>query len=89
MMTLCIRYTLDRQQLADFEAMRGPCAKPSSAAAASSSTTICDKVAGSDNAALGLIDFPDLAPTSAIAKSAVRQRGRSKSCVEPKRRGAF
>jgi NIPSNAP len=62
MLTLCIRYTLDANKLADFaayaKALRGPVERCGG--------TYVDyylptKVAGPTNAALGLIDFPDLA----------------------------
>ena len=62
MITLCIRYTLDAGKLADFEAY---------ARALQPAVEHCGgklvayylptKIAGPTNAALGLIDFPDLA----------------------------
>jgi len=62
MMTLCIRYTLDANKLADFEAYAQALRKPIERCGG----TYVDyylptKVAGPTNAALGLIDFPNLA----------------------------
>jgi hypothetical protein len=62
MMTLCIRYTLDAGKLADFEAY----ARALRQAVERCGGKLVDyylptKVAGPTNAALGLIDFPDLA----------------------------
>jgi len=62
MLTLCIRYTLDANKLADFaayaQALRAPIERCGG--------TYVDyylptKIAGPTNTALGLIDFPDLA----------------------------
>jgi hypothetical protein len=62
MMTLCIRYTLDPGKLADFEvyaqALRRPAERCGGKVVGYYLPT---KVAGPTNAALGLIDFPDLA----------------------------
>jgi NIPSNAP len=62
MMTLCIRYTLDVNKLADFEAYARSLRKPIERCGG----TYVDyylptKIAGPTNAALGLIDFPSLA----------------------------
>lgn len=62
MMTLCIRYTLDVNKLADFEAYAQWLRKPIERCGG----TYVDyylptKIAGPTNAALGLIDFPSLA----------------------------
>jgi hypothetical protein len=62
MLTLCIRYTLDANKLADFEAyaraLRQPIERCGGAAV---SYFLPTKIAGPTNAALGLIDFPNLA----------------------------
>ena len=62
MLTLCIRYTLDANKLADFEAYAQSLRKPIERCGG----TYVDyylptKIAGPTNAALGLIDFPNLA----------------------------
>ena len=62
MITLCIRYTLDANKLAEFEAYAQSLRKPIERCGG----TYVDyflptKIAGPTNAALGLIDFPDLA----------------------------
>ena len=61
MLTLCIRYTLDGNKLADFAAY----AKALRAPIERCGGTYVDyylptKIAGPTNTALGLIDFPDL-----------------------------
>jgi hypothetical protein len=62
MMTLCIRYTLDANKLADFEAyaqaLRQPVERCGGKFVAYYLPT---KIAGPTNTALGLIDFPNLA----------------------------
>lgn len=62
MMTLCIRYTLDANKIADFEAyaqaLRGPVDRCGGKFVAYCLPT---KIAGPTNMAFGLIDFPDLA----------------------------
>ncbi len=62
MMTLCIRYTLDASKLADLEtyanALRNPVERCGGTYVGYYLPT---KIAGPTNAALGLIDFPDLA----------------------------
>jgi hypothetical protein len=62
MLTLCIRYTLDANKLADFEAyaqaLRTPIERCGGIYAGYYLPT---KIAGPTNAALGLIDFLDLA----------------------------
>src|SRR5215471_11479467 len=62
MMTLCIRYTLDANKLADFDAyaqaLRQPVERCGGKFVAYYLPT---KIAGPTNAALGLIDFPNLA----------------------------
>ena len=62
MMTLCIRYTLDVNKLADFEAYAQSLRKPLERCGG----TYVDyflptKIAGPTNTAFGLIDFPNLA----------------------------
>jgi len=62
MMTLCIRYTLDANKLADFEAYAQSLRKPLERCGG----TYVDyylptKIAGPTNTALGLIDFPNFA----------------------------
>jgi hypothetical protein len=62
MLTLCIRYTLDANKLADFEAYSQALRKPIERCGG----TYVDyylptKIAGPTNAALGMIDFPNLA----------------------------
>ena len=62
MMTLCIRYTLDANKLADFETYAQSLRKPIERCGG----TYVDyflptKIAGPTNSALGLIDFPTLA----------------------------
>ena len=62
MMTLCIRYTLDANKLADFEAYARALPKPVERCGGKFvSYYLPTKVAGPTNTALGLIDFPDLA----------------------------
>jgi hypothetical protein len=62
MITLCIRYTLDANKLAEFEryaeSLRGPVERCGGTYVAYYLPT---KIAGPTNTALGLIDFPDLA----------------------------
>ena len=62
MVTLCIRYTLDANKLADFEAYAG--ALPAQIERAGGKVAgyyLPTKLAGPTNSALGLIDFADLA----------------------------
>jgi hypothetical protein len=62
MMTLCIRYTLDPNKLADFEAYARALRQPIERCGGTYvGYYLPTKVAGPTNAALGLIDFPDLA----------------------------
>jgi NIPSNAP len=62
MMTLCIRYTLDANKLADFEAYARSLEKPVERCGGKFvAYYLPTKVAGPTNTALGLIDFPDLA----------------------------
>src|SRR5262249_24042321 len=62
MLTLCIRYTLDANKLADFatyaQALRAPIERCGGAYV---DYYLPTKIAGPTNTALGLIDFPDLA----------------------------
>ena len=62
MITLCIRYTLDANKLADFEiyarALLVPIERCGGTLVAYYLPT---KIAGPTNTAMGLIDFPDLA----------------------------
>jgi hypothetical protein len=62
MITLCIRYAIDANKLADFEdyarALRGPIER---CGGTSVNYYLPTKIAGPTNTALGLIDFPDLA----------------------------
>ena len=62
MITLCIRYTLDANKLADFEiyarALSGPIERCGGTLVAYYLPT---KIAGPTNTAMGLIDFPDRA----------------------------
>lgn len=61
MITLCIRYTIDANKLADFEnhgrALREPIER---CGGTSVNYFLPTKIAWPTNAALGLIDFPDL-----------------------------
>ena len=61
MLTLCIRYTLDANKLADFaayaKALRAPIERCGGTYVGYYLPT---KIAGPTNTALGLIDFPDL-----------------------------
>jgi NIPSNAP len=62
MMTLCIRYTLDANKLADFETYALELQQPIARCGGERvSYYLPTKVAGPTNIALGLIDFPDLA----------------------------
>ncbi len=62
MLTLCIRYTLDANKLADFEAYAQALRKPIERSGGSYvGYYLPTKIAGPTNTALGLIDFPDLA----------------------------
>ena len=61
-MTLCIRYTLDANKLADFEAYAQSLPRPVERCGGKFvGYYLPTKVAGPTNTALGLIDFPDLA----------------------------
>ena len=66
MLTLCIRYTLDANKLADFEvysrSLRAPIERCGGIYV---DYYLPTKVAGPTNAALGLIDFPTLAAYAA------------------------
>jgi hypothetical protein len=62
MMTLCIRYTLDANKLADFETYAHSLRKPiERCGGIFVDYYLPTKVAGPTNAALGLIDFENLA----------------------------
>jgi hypothetical protein len=62
MMTLCIRYTLDVNKLADFEAYQRSLRKPVERCGGTYvDCFLPTKIAGPTNSALGLIDFPNLA----------------------------
>jgi hypothetical protein len=62
MMTLCIRYTLDANKLADFEAYARALRQPIERCGGKNvAYYLPTKIAGPTNIALGLIDFPDLA----------------------------
>jgi hypothetical protein len=62
MMTLCIRYTLDANKLADFEAYARALPKPVERCGGKLvAYYLPTKIAGPTNSAIGLIDFPDLA----------------------------
>jgi hypothetical protein len=62
MMTLCIRYTLDANKLADFDAYARALRRPVERCGGKYvGYYLPTKVAGPMNAALGLIDFPNLA----------------------------
>jgi hypothetical protein len=61
MMTLCIRYTLDANKLADFEAYARALPQPVERCGGKIvGYYLPTKIAGPTNTALGLIDFPDL-----------------------------
>jgi hypothetical protein len=61
MITLCIRYTLDANKLADFEAYARSLAAPIvRCGGIYVAYYLPTKLAGPTNAATGLIDFPDL-----------------------------
>jgi hypothetical protein len=62
MLTLCIRYTLDANKLADFEAYAQALRKPiERCGGIYVGYYLPTKIAGLTNTALGLIDFPNLA----------------------------
>ncbi|WP_158816755.1 NIPSNAP family protein [Methylocapsa sp. S129] len=62
MMTLCIRYTLDANKLADFETYTRTLQQPIERCGGKvAGYYLPTKVAGPTNIAMGLIDFPDLA----------------------------
>ena len=62
MITLCIRYTLDRHKLAEFEAYARTWAGPVERGGGRLvGYYLPTKLAGPTNIALALIDFPDLA----------------------------
>jgi len=62
MLTLCIRYTLDPNKLAEFEAYARTLPKPVERCGGKFiAYYLPTKIAGPTNTALGLIDFPDLA----------------------------
>ena len=62
MLTLCIRYTLDPAKLADFEAYARALREPVKRCGGKFvDYYLPTRIAGPTNAALGLIDFPDLA----------------------------
>ncbi len=61
-MTLCIRYTIDPRKLADFEAYARALHQPIERCGGRLvAYYLPTRIAGPTNAALGLIDFPDLA----------------------------
>ena len=62
MMTLCIRYTLDANKLADFDSYARALQRPLERCGGKLvAYYLPTKVAGPTNQAMGLIDFPDLA----------------------------
>jgi hypothetical protein len=62
MMTLCIRYTLDANKLADFEAYARALPRPVERCGGKFvAYYLPTKIAGPTNTALGLIEFPNLA----------------------------
>jgi NIPSNAP len=62
MLTLCIRYTLAANKLADFEAYARALLQPVERCGGKfAGYYLPTKIAGPTNTALGLIDFPDLA----------------------------
>ena len=62
MITLCIRYTLDANKLAEFETYANSLRKPvERCGGAYVGYYLPTKIAGPTNTAFGLIDFPDLA----------------------------
>jgi hypothetical protein len=62
MITLCIRYTIDANKLADFEAYARALARPIERCGGKlAGYYLPTKFAGPTNAAMGLIDFPSLA----------------------------
>jgi len=62
MITLCIRYTLDARKLGDFETYARALQQPVEHSGGKFvAYYLPTKIAGPTNAALGLIDFPDLA----------------------------
>jgi hypothetical protein len=62
MITLCIRYTLDRHKLGDFEAYARTWRRPVERGGGRLlGYFLPTKLAGATNEALALIDFPDLA----------------------------
>jgi hypothetical protein len=62
MPTLCIRYTLDQNKLADFEAYARSLPQPIARAGGTLlGYFLPTKIAGPTNLALALIDFPNLA----------------------------
>jgi len=61
MLTLCIRYTLDANKLADFEAYVSALKRPlERCGGIYAGYYLPTKIAGPTNVALGFIDFPDL-----------------------------
>jgi hypothetical protein len=75
MITLCIRYTLDHNKLADFEAYARALAAPiARAGGALVGYYMPTRIAGSTNTALALIGFPDLS---------VYQQYRDKLATDP------
>ena len=75
MMTLCIRYTLDVNKLADFEAYAQSLRKPIERCGGTYvGYFLPTKVAGPTNAALGLIDFPNLAAYEAYRAALLSDR---------------
>jgi hypothetical protein len=62
MLTLCIRYTIDANKLADFEAYARALPQPVERCGGKFvAFYLPTKIAGPTNSACGLIDFPDLA----------------------------
>lgn len=62
MLTLCVRYTLGPGKLADFEAYARALREPVERCGGTFvGYYLPTKIAGPTNAAIGLIDFPDLA----------------------------
>jgi len=73
MMTLCIRYTLDANKLADFAAYAQALRKPIERCGGTNvDYFLPTKIAGPTNAALGLIDFQNLAAYEAYRAELLR-----------------
>ena len=77
MLTLCIRYTLDANKLADFEAYARPAKPVERCGGKFVGYYLPTKIAGPTNMAIGLIDSPTSPPTR-VPREAADGHGRGR-----------